>query len=279
MHTSVPIGNGVDKALATSSLTAGGRPFHVLLTISEPSNPQSPYEGSIEDWWSSADQWRREVSSKGGMHQTIVFSAGKKTEKDEGDYYPLWLREFEIALLEPIPNATSWTQPGTMIQQTLLPDGAKSQACAKGTSPVGTGDRAFIVFLSLCFDDSGRIGLVVTPRYRMQFQDYQRFGHQQIARRLSQSPEPGTALVGIVEKLDEGAASGTRSDLFQPLSQDEDRFHTVPVGSAQLKKAQCSRSSPSLARRRPWQWQGTYRNVRVCRRARPSSRGVASQFG
>lgn len=79
-RTSVPLGDAVDKALGNGSLTYGDvRPFHVRVSISEPENPQSPYQGTIEEWWVSATQWRREVVDKDGLHQTIVVSGGSKT--------------------------------------------------------------------------------------------------------------------------------------------------------------------------------------------------------
>ena len=92
-HTSVPIGDALSIALEKSSLTGeGAQPFHIHISISEPQNPQSPYQGTIEEWWVSPNQWRREVTDTSGLRQTIVVMDGKKTEHDEGDYFPLWLR-------------------------------------------------------------------------------------------------------------------------------------------------------------------------------------------
>src|SRR5271166_3407855 len=77
----------LNKALAIDSLTgAGSRPFHIKVIVSEAKNDQSPYQGSIEEWWSSPAKWRREVTAKGGMRQTIVVAGGRKSERDEGDY-------------------------------------------------------------------------------------------------------------------------------------------------------------------------------------------------
>jgi hypothetical protein len=101
-HTSVPIGDAVDKALKKTLLTGeDARPFHIKITVSEPENRESPYQGTIEEWWESANKWRREVTAKNGMRQTIVFVDGKKTEKDEGEYFPLWLRNVVTAVLIP----------------------------------------------------------------------------------------------------------------------------------------------------------------------------------
>src|SRR5579871_4874680 len=52
----VPLGDVLRKALEHASLTGGGaRPFHVRVVVSEPENAQSPYQGTIEEWWQAAD--------------------------------------------------------------------------------------------------------------------------------------------------------------------------------------------------------------------------------
>ena len=67
-HTSVPLGDTLTKALALSSLVGNGsEPFHLKLTISEPENAQSPYQGTIAEWWSSEGQWRREITGPEGL--------------------------------------------------------------------------------------------------------------------------------------------------------------------------------------------------------------------
>src|ERR1700728_416670 len=126
-RTSVPLGDAVSKALALSDLTGeNARPFHIRITVSEPENPQSSYQGSIEEWWASKDQWRREVTGTDGLHQTIVVAGGHKTEKDEGDYFPLWLRHFVFAAFDPAPNAAFFINSGATIDQITLPNGDKS---------------------------------------------------------------------------------------------------------------------------------------------------------
>jgi hypothetical protein len=42
------------------------------------------------------------------MRQTIVVADGKKTERDEGDYFPLRLRGFVSATFDIIPDAAAW---------------------------------------------------------------------------------------------------------------------------------------------------------------------------
>jgi len=171
-RTTVPLGDAVDKALAKGSLTYGdAQPFHIRVSITEPENPQSPYQGAIEEWWVSADQWRREVTDKDGLHQTIVVSDGKKTEKDEGDYFPLWLRNFETAIFDPIPNPAAWKMNGAVIEQIKMPNGARSEPSVRAKSKIGTGDRATDAFSNLSFDSEGRLSFFGGPRYSMEFHE------------------------------------------------------------------------------------------------------------
>ncbi len=235
-RTTVPIGDALNRAFAKGSLTsAGASPFHIRVEISEPENPQSPYQGSIEEWWVSPDQWRREVRSKDGIRQTIVVVGSKKTEKDEGEYLPVWLRNFVRATFDPIPNASQWASSGLMVEQIFLP-GAKTDACARFQSKIGSSDRASTVYFNVCFDDDGALKFVAMPGYSMEFHDYRGFAGRKIARTLSDDPESGTKLVGRVTILEDEAKARVSSDLFVPLPSDEDRFREVQVSADTLEK-------------------------------------------
>lgn len=236
-RTSVPLGDAIETALSKNSLTYGNaRPFHIRVSITEPENPQSPYQGTFEEWWVSATQWRREVSDKDGLHQTIVFSGDSKTETDEGDYFPLWLRNFQFAILDPVPNTNGWKAIGASIEQMTMPDGRKSDACARAQSKIGMGDRATDAFSNVCFDGEGRLKFVGSPRYGMEFHDYKAFGKKQIARKYVDDPEPGTTLVGQVQVLEDESVFSGASNLFAPLPGNDDRFQTAVVNSQQIEK-------------------------------------------
>jgi hypothetical protein len=229
-RTTRPIGDAVSKALATGMLTTqDGRPFHVRIVVSEPANQQSPYQGTIEEWWRSPDQWRREVTARSGIRQTIVVVGGKKTELDEGDYFPLWLRRFVMAVFDPVPNAAAWQASGGVIEQITLSNGSKSDACARARSKIGSGDRATDAFSNVCFDGKGRLQFVGSPSYAMEFHDYRGFGKKQIARRLVDHPEPGTELVGDVTVLEEMSQTTDQAEIFVPLSAKDDKFRSIEV--------------------------------------------------
>jgi hypothetical protein len=235
-RTEVPIGDAINKALAKGAITGeDAQPFHIRVEVSEPENPQSSYQGAFEEWWISPDQWRREVSTKDGMRQTIVVVGGKKTEKDEGDYFPVWLRSFVKAILDPIPNATAWTANGIMIEQIIMSNGAKSDACARTQSKIGSAARDSTVYFNVCFDDEGTLKFVSSPGYSMEFHDYRSFGKKKIARTLIDDPESGTKLVGKVTILEDGSKSKGAADLFAPLSADEDKFQAMQVSAETME--------------------------------------------
>jgi hypothetical protein len=236
-RTTIPLGDAVDQALAKGSLTYGDvKPFHIRVSVTEPENPQSPYQGTIEEWWASSSQWRREVTDKEGLHQIIVVSAGNKTEKDEGDYFPLWLRNFETAIFNPIPNSAAWKMNGAVIEQITMPNGAKSAPSVRAQSKIGTGDRATDAFSNVSFDSEGRLSFFGDPGYSMEFHEYKAFGKKQIPRKLVDNPEPGTTLVGQVLVLEDEARTANSDSLFTPLLSNDDRFQSAPVNSEQMEK-------------------------------------------
>lgn len=236
-RTSVPMKDALTKALQKSSLTEpGSQPFHIRISVSEPENPQSPYQGTIEEWWVSPQQWRREVVSKDGSHQTIVVAAGKKTEEDRGDYLPLWLSGFVTAAFDPVPDTNVWSASGMQIEQITMSNGARSDACARSQTKMGSGDRAADVFSVVCFDGEGRLKSYVSPRYGVEFNDYRRFGKKQVPEKFVDDPESGTTLVGAVTLLEEESKAANSANLFTPLSRDDNSFESVQTSPGQLEQ-------------------------------------------
>ncbi len=244
-RTVVPMKDVLSKALGQMLLTnPGAHPFHLKIVVSEPENPQSPYQGTIEEWWVSPDQWRREVTATDGLHQTIVFVDGKKTEQDEGAYFPLWLRRFVLAAFNPVPNVEAWSASGMQIEQVTLPNGDKTDACARTQSKIGSGDNATDSFSSLCFDGDGRLKFFGNPRYTMEFHDYRDFAKKKYPRQYIDHPEPGTELVGAVTTLEDEAKANNPTDLFLPLNRDDNLFESVPVSSSAME--QLSSGNPAI---------------------------------
>lgn len=234
--TKAGLKDAIGKAIAANSLTqAGSHPFHIRVVVAEAENPLSPYQGTIEEWWSSPTKWRREVAAKGGIRQTIVALGGSKSEQDEGDYFPLWLSNFVTALFNPIPNASPWTADGATIEQTQLPNAFSPNTCEGVRSKIGTGIRSTDAFSVICFDGAGRLSSVVSPRYSMSFNHYRKFGDKQVPLAMGDVPESGTEIGANVVQLEE--LSSAESDArFTPLPGNDTRFDSTELSPAKLEE-------------------------------------------
>jgi hypothetical protein len=96
----------VKKAVERCTLNqAGTKPFHLkaVLAPSLDRDRGSNRTGEVEYWWASPTQWKWEVRSP-EFHQIAILNGEKEWQKNEGDYFPEWLRETSVALIEPVPS-------------------------------------------------------------------------------------------------------------------------------------------------------------------------------
>jgi Gram-negative bacterial TonB protein C-terminal len=96
----------VRKVVERSTLDQPGtKPFH-LKAVLRPSlarDMDSGRTGEVEIWWEAPTRWRREVSTP-AFHQVEIVDGGRDWQKNEGNYFPEWLREISIALVKPVPD-------------------------------------------------------------------------------------------------------------------------------------------------------------------------------
>jgi hypothetical protein len=99
------ISGKIKKAVERVTLDqAGTKPFYLKATLS-PSlerDKDSGRSGSVEIWWMSPTHWRREVRSP-EFHQLEVVDGDHDWQKNDGDYFPEWLRQVAIELIRPVP--------------------------------------------------------------------------------------------------------------------------------------------------------------------------------
>jgi len=96
----------VKKAVARSTLNqAGTKPFHLKAALAPSFERDRGLNrtGEVEIWWASPTQWKREVRSP-EFHQIAIMNGGREWQKNEGGYFPEWLRETSVALIEPVPS-------------------------------------------------------------------------------------------------------------------------------------------------------------------------------
>jgi len=95
----------VKKAAERSTLDQPGTaPFHLKATIA-PSferDKNSGRTGEVEIWWASPTQWKRELRCP-QFHRVEIENGATHWEKNEGDYFPEWLREIALEVVQPIP--------------------------------------------------------------------------------------------------------------------------------------------------------------------------------
>ncbi len=202
-QTSVPLGDALDYALQHGSLVGKDvKPYHIKVHVFESTNPESDYHAEIEEYWVSDQEWRRQIDSP-DFKQTKIVNQGQTREDNTGDYYPLWLKEMVTAVFDPVPNREHWDRLGAKITQITLPNGMRSDACAREQFKVGSDTVQNDAFSNVCFDGEGLLKFVGSPGYGMEFHDYQKFSKQKVARSLRNDPEPGTTIMAKVVLLEE----------------------------------------------------------------------------
>lgn len=96
----------VRKAVERSTLNQPGtKPFHLKATVA-PSferDNDSGRNAEVEIWWASPNQWRREIRSP-EFHQVQILNNNHEWQNNEGDFFPEWLRETEVQLINPLPS-------------------------------------------------------------------------------------------------------------------------------------------------------------------------------
>jgi TonB family protein len=195
--------DALKRAQSLSSLTGShAQPFHLKLTVSEPANPNSPYRATIEEFWQSNTDWHRTINSP-EFRQNVVVKGKSRSEQNSGGYYPMWLRSFVTAAIDPLEDLGFWNQISARMAMAATTNGKPSTSCARAQFKIGTPALNNDAFAVICFNADGTLSSVVRPGYDMEFHDVQVFGKKRIAYRYVDDPEPGTNLVGIVEMLEQ----------------------------------------------------------------------------
>jgi hypothetical protein len=179
----IPAGQAIDQALRTSSLTYEGKPFHALLEIDEEKHPDGIYKSSVEVFWAAPNKYRLQVTSR-DFSQTLIVNGTHTQETDAGDFYPGWLRQFVMALMDPAPRAqdpllrsgTVTMQGGQFMGRIVPPHGcADHENRPNGiTNELTSGE--------ICFEGAERrLTNVQQFDYGMGFAECVPFGKKQIA--------------------------------------------------------------------------------------------------
>src|SRR6202021_986101 len=191
----------LDRALKTSSLTFQGKPFHAVMEIG---TTGTDYSGRIEIWWVEATKYRLMIQSPKFSQEKVV-NGDHVSEKDQGDYFPRWLENFVLAVLDPVPMANNFRRSGG----TLMIGPQITNSCLRRDDrPGGITDQ--LTWGIVCFSGSEpHLESVLTMNVSMEFKDWRKFDKKQIARTyntdvLDYKPVLGQLTVlEEIKKLDE----------------------------------------------------------------------------
>ncbi len=214
------------KAVERSTLDQQGTPPFYLKATFAPTNARdndSHRTGEIEIWWQSPTKWRREVQSP-EFHQVAITDGSRQWQKNEGDYFPDWLREIAVAIVRPVPLPTDVliqrvrnAQVRHLMGQTNI-DWEKTTAFADAQSN-GRGHLALM-------DNSGLIFYTGGPGWSGEYKNFADFHGRLIARTVASGYIEVTAKVSTLEDL-----GSTPSDFFDANAPGSD---TQPIETVVL---------------------------------------------
>lgn len=222
----------VRQAVERSTLDQSGtKPFHLkaILAPTVERDKVSGRTGQVEIWWESPTRWRREVRSP-EFHQIEIVDGTRDWQKNEGDYFPEWLRETAVALVKPVPpldhvllevmSADIHKLSGQTHAQwmNMGSDGTVSKGIGAG---IALNDSDGLVFYG---GEVGWSGL---------FHDYRDFHGRNVARAVSVGSPEVTAKVTVLEDLPVEPV-----DLFDggALGGDAQTIRTEVVDEGALRK-------------------------------------------
>jgi hypothetical protein len=222
----------IKKAVARSTLNQPGtKPFHLKaeLAPSLERDKDSGRTGAVEIWWSSPTQWRREVRSP-EFHQLAILSGGHEWQKNEGDYFPEWLRENAVALVQPVPNLDQ------VLAQVQSGESRKLMGMIHFSWMMMStnGDTQKAIGGSLAISDN--TGLLLYGGgfgWGGEFKEYETFHGRMVARVVKSGSPEVTATVTTLEDLRD-----TPSGFFDTAvpGADSQPLRTVLVDEAALRK-------------------------------------------
>ena len=225
----------VRKAIERSTLDQPGtKPFHLKATLAPTSEREraSNRTGSIEIWWSSPTQWKRELTVP-GFHLVEITDGSHHWQHTEGDYFPEWLREIAIAVIQPVPNRDQVLAHIKTAEVRTIPGGIHfswMEFSSNGDTKASMGAGLFLS------DNSGLLAYGSGFGWDFENQDYSAFHNLLIARKVAatggSNPEV-TAKITTIEDL--GTIPANLFDTTQPGS-DPNPMRTLPVDESALRK-------------------------------------------
>jgi hypothetical protein len=177
----------------------GTKPFHLKASLA-PSfkrDQQAGLTGEVEIWWRSPTLWRREVHTP-HFSQIAIVNGDREWQKNDGEYFPEWLREVAVALVEPVPNLNQVLErvKGCDLR-TIMGQVDCSWMETSGDDHVQSSMRAGVAINS----QTGLLNYGSGLGWGEELKSYQEFHGRQIARTVKAGQPQVTATVTQLEDL------------------------------------------------------------------------------
>ena len=192
----------VRKAALRSTLDqTGTKPFHLkaTLTPSFERDKDSGRIGEVEIWWASPAEWRREVRAP-QFHEIAIANSGQEWQKNDGDYFPEWLRETANELIRPIPPLEEVVrQIGDSEARRIGPMTNFTWEVPSGTADVPNIYREWVAL----DNNTGLLLYAGGLGWGAEFKDYANFHGRMVAHTINVGSPQVTAKVTTLEDLGE----------------------------------------------------------------------------
>ena len=231
----------VKKAVEKITLDQPGtKPFHLkaVLAPSFERDKDSGRTGQVEIWWQSPTRWRRDLRSP-EFHQVEIVDGTHDWQKNEGDYFPEWLREMAVELIHPVPleQVLGHVNSGQVLH-------LMGQLNIDWITNTGTAEVHGIMRSGVALrEDTGQILYANGFGWGGEFKDYQSFHGRMVAHTVSCGSPEVTAKVVSIEDL------GERPTGFfdaQVQGGDPQPLETILLDETTLRK--------NLLPEPPWTW-------------------------
>jgi len=224
--------NDVRKAALHSTLDQEGtKAFHLKATLA-PSfdrDKDSGRTGEVEIWWASPNEWKREVRTP-AFHQIAIENNGRMWQKNEGDYFPEWLRETGIELVKPIPPLDEvLKQIQDAEVRRIGPMTNLTWEVQTGTAEVPNISRSWVAL----DNNTGLLLYAGGLGWGAEFKDYADFHGRRVAHTVNVGSPQVTAKVTTLEDLGDVPAN-----FFDASANggDTERIDTVLIDETSLRK-------------------------------------------
>ncbi len=220
------------KAVERSTLDQQGtKPFHLkaVLAPSFERDKESGRTGEVEIWWASPTQWRREVRSP-EFHQIEIVNGANDWQKNDGGYFPEWLRETAVELINPVPPLDQVLEQAKRAEERRM----GRMTNLSWTTPSGTAEIPDILRSSIALDNTTGLLLYAGGLgWGGEFKEYASFHGRMVARSVNVGTPQVTAKVIALEDLGEIPAG-----FFDASAQggDTEPLRTVLLDETSLRK-------------------------------------------